>query len=239
MPIRHSRPGALPLSGFDFDDEAQTIALRTRDDCLVWWHFQCLFVPAGSYAQIVYFVPFAFRYLFERRPEFSDVIPSLVRWIAQNTTDLDDEGLLAPTRQNLLACLEQWTGDFHIEGTSPAHLRALFERPKNSEVVVETLLELMRHEPLADLAALFLRSLSFRSSSPFQLAWFLALSHDLPQPPLVRRRTDTIPLPADVTALLNDPHLRQHAAQVVLNRLAPLPDQAAYWDHLFSSLGIA
>lgn len=242
MWVRHSRPGAFSGLRMEFDDDARQIVLRTRDDLLVPWHFQTLFapyLPAGTYAEVVYFLPAAFRYLFDRREDFGEMVPAVVGWIAANSVSLHSEGLFAPARENLLICLSEWTGDFYVDLEDFSHWRCARGAPRNAEVVTDTLVEIAMHEVLADLAVQFLRGLSYRSSSRFQLAWFLELSVSLvPENRFLPARR-AVPLPAEVAAIIQDAQLRRHAALVVLDKFVPLSEQAEYWSEVFSALRIA
>ena len=219
--------------------------MSTRDDVLTWRHLQALFdphLPAGTYAEVVYFLPWAFRFLFDRLDGFGEITNAVAGWIAKNTESLVSDGLLESARVNLLACLEQWAGGFDVLRHSVVHRHHCTWRlyyVKNSETVTEFLAQLIRHGPQADVAAEFLRSISFRSCNKFQLAWFLELSRSLPSVLATDSFFRNLILPPEITTLLSDRESRRRAALVVMKEFVPLPEQAAYWDETFVELGIA
>jgi hypothetical protein len=242
LQIRYSRPGVFSGLRMELDDDARQIVLRTRDDLLVFWHFRTLFsphLPAGTYKEVVYFLPAAFRFLFDRREDFEEMAPAVIGWVAVNEASLQVDGLLAPARENLLACLGEWTGDFHIELDRLSEWRRALGAPRNAGVVAECLVEMSKYEGLVNLAATFIRGLSYRSSPPFQLAWFLELSLALVPQNRFLAASRAIPLPADLATICQDEQLLHRAALVVLDTLVPLPEQSGYWSDVFSALRIA
>lgn len=242
LQIRYSRPGVFSGLRTELDDDARQIVLRTRDDLLVFWHFQTLFsphLPAGTYEEVVYFLPAAIRFLFDRRENFDEMARAVIGWVALNTANLEADGLLVPARENLLACLGEWTGDFHIELEGFSEWRCALGAPRNSRVVTECLVEMSKYEVFVDLATRFLRELSYRSSPPFQLAWFLELSLALVPQSRFLASARAIPLPAELATICQNEQLLHRAALVVLDKLVPLPEQSEYWGDVFFALRIA
>lgn len=243
--VRRSRPGKLSDPAHDFDEASLRDLLGTRDDLLAWQHFQSLFgpwLPAGTYEEIVYFLPLAFRFLYDRREDVDEVVGPILGWIAANQEGLQEDGLWGATRENVVICLEHWTRDFDVipvvGGASVNSPIGTF-RVRNSQLVTRTLQELNVWRGLRDLAPRFLRSLAFQSSTTFQLAWILELSRSLLLAFSSATGRTGSAMPADIAAVLQDETIRRRAAAVVLRELVPWPSQTEYWQETFELLGLA
>lgn len=245
IPVRRSRPGRLSDPHRDHDEASLRELLGTRDDLLTWRHFQSLFcpwLPAGTYEEVVYFLPLALRFVYDRREDVEEVVGHLLGWIATNQRELQADDLWDVVRDNVVISLEHWTEDFDVVpshgGPAADSLIGTF-RVRNSRLVTHTLQWLCVGRGLRDLAPRFLRSLAFHSSNKFQRAWILELSRSLPSAFSSATGRTGSDMPDDIAAILQDEAIRRRAAAVVLKELVPWPSQTVYWQETFEVLGIA
>lgn len=240
MPMQYPRPSRLSDPHNDFTDERLCLILATPDDRLQWNDFRDLlgpFLPAGTYDEVVYFLPLAFNFMAEHDEDVLDLVTSVV-WFASEYSDrLREDGLISVTRRNLSACLDHWTASFDVvhfdrEGCRSKGWNIEYsDYVRHSEVVCETTCDLVRFIAHQDLAELFAWSLAHHGGDAVKAAWFIEYT---------RARTDVYQPPEHppIQELLQDRDLLLAAADVVRKEMVNVERSPTYWNDTFSTLGL-
>ena len=237
MNIPYPRPEKLTDPHFDFTQESLIQLLATPDEKLEWHHLRNLlgpFLPAGTYEESVYFLPFAFQSL-RRKENALDLTTSVCWFISEFADELSRDGLLDACRFEAEGCLRHWIANFTLEhfdrdGCAAKGWRlSYFDYVHRSEAVCETLCGFDRFTRNADLADSFIKRLA-SSDEPVASGWFLELARaqdDVYHPP---NRESFQSYFAD-TALL------AHKHAIVREHLAPAASSPTYWNDVFKKLG--
>jgi hypothetical protein len=212
--------------------------LATPDDQLQWQQLQSLlgpFLPAGTYQESVYFLPFAFACL-RHGDDALDLTTSVTWFVSEYADELATDGLLDECRSEIAGCLLHWTRDFTVihfdRDACAAKGWALpyFDYVQRCEAICETLCDLDRFARHADLADGFITRLS-SSNEAVSVGWFLELARgqdDVYHPPtresFQRHFTDI--------ALLTQ---KQAIAE---KHLRPTTASPTYWNGVFTKLGL-
>jgi hypothetical protein len=239
LTVRYPRPKRLSDPCFDFTPRVLEELLAKRDEQLDWRDYQALFgphLPAGTYEEVVYFLPTAFDYLLTHPDESLDLVSPIIGFVSKNSTQLESDGLLEPVRQKLRECFQTWTNEFiilHFDQEACAAKEwtlEYFDYVQLTETVCEGTTELVRFETQSDLALEFVRNLADHSNDFVRAAWFLEYS---------RCRFDVYTAPAfgPVQELIADPERLWKAVQVVTES-PRFTDAPTYWRDTFQRLGI-
>ena len=238
MKIPYPRPKKLSDPHSDFTPESLSKLLATPDAKLEWHHLQNLlgpFLPAGTYQESVYFLPFAFQTL-PREEHALDLTTSVCWFISEYADDLARDGLLDECRSETESCFRRWVADFTIEHFDRDGCAAkgwglsYFDYVHRSEAVCETLCDLDRFARHADLADRFIARLA-SSDEPVASGWFLELA---------RGQDDVYHPPSreSFQSYFTDTALLAHKQAIVQERLAPAAISPTYWNDVFTKLGL-
>lgn len=236
--IPYPRPTKLSDPHFEFTDERLKQLLAIPDDKLGWHHLRDLlgpFLPAGTYRESVYFLPFAFRSL-RCEDNALDLTTSVSWFISENAEDLATDGLLEECRSEMEGCLRRWVADFTVEHFDQDRCAAkgwrlsYFDYVHRSEIVCETLCDLDRFARHADLADGLIAHLA-SSPEPVSSAWFLELA---------RAQSDVYhPPPREMfQRYFTDSDVLAKNAAVVHEQIAATTASPTYWRDTFAKLGL-
>ena len=238
MRIPYSRPTKLSDPHFDFTPESLQQLLATPDEKLEWHHLRNLlgpFLPAGTYQESVFFLPFAFKSL-QRAEDALDLTTSVCWFISEYADDLASDGLLDECRSEIEGCLRCWVANFTVEhfdrnGCAAKGWRLnYFDYVHRSETVCETLCDLDRFTCHGDLADSFITRLA-SSPEPVSSGWFLELA---------RCQSDVYHPPAREVfqRYFTDRRLLAQKAAIVQEHLTASTASPTYWHDTFSKLGL-
>ena len=238
MKIPHPRPAKLSDPHRDFTPKLLAELLATPDSQLQWNHLQNLlgpFLPAGTYQESVYFLPFAFAGL--RRDDDALELTASVTWFVSEYADnLASDGILDECRAEIMSCLLYWMRDFTVLHFDRAACAAkgwgllCFDYVLRSEAICQTLCDLDRYNRHADLTDEFIARLA-SSDDPASVGWFLELAraqNDVCHPPVrasFHRYFSDIAFLARKQAIAEE-HLRSTTAS------------PTYWDDAFLKIGL-
>jgi len=238
LKVRQARPYRLSDPFSDFTPADLKRLLAVPNDKMGWSELQQLFgpfLPAGTYDESVYFLPRALEHLITHERDALDLGTAVIWFCSEYAERLEADHYLLDVKGRLLACLKAWTRDFrvqHYDADACARKgwrRKYFDHVLNSEVVCQSLEDLVRFERHRDLALEFFHSLSGNLAQPLAASWFLELA---------RARSDVYQPPNDpeVAGPLCDRSLLTRAAATVLEECVPTQASPTYWGDTFTLL---
>ena len=181
--VPYSRPKSLSDPHHDnFKYELKEL-LTAPDESLNFSQFRSLlgpYLPAGTYEETCYFLPFAFTYILTHDDDALDFVTTLVWYCSEYADKLRYDRILEDARQGIRKCLDHWTKQFEVIHFDAEGCRAKgwglehFDYVRNTEVVGQALEDLMRFHSNSDLAVTFITELC-QSSESVKQAWFLEL----------------------------------------------------------------
>lgn len=233
-----SRPRRLSDPDDEYAADRFAEILATPDHDLDWRQYRALLGPystAGTYEEVVYFLPLAFDYVLRHDGDALDLITSLVWFSSQYETNLRQDRLHNSVRDRLRICLAHWTRDLQI-----IHFDREACRQKgwglqyndyvvHSEVVCQCNEDLVRFKDHADLALEFTKSLADHQQDKTKASWFLHYS-------AARFDAYTPPNDKQIRAILEDRSLLLGAASFVSSQFTGEERQSTYWNDLFLKL---
>lgn len=191
-------------------------------------------MPAGTFAESAYYLPWAFGYLRENREEAFEYLGSLVHWISEHANELRNvHETIRQVRKAMDDCLTDWTREFEVVHLDEEACRAggcgilYHDYVMQSGIVCELIDSLCREKADADVAVQFVDRLASKDATPTQSAWFLELVNQFNCGHFrdwKRWRHRKV-----LTALKDDSLWRHHAA-IVLEKAAPNTRSPTYWD---------
>jgi len=229
--VKRKRPENLSDPGKDFSSWHLQDILAKPDCELIWSDFQDLFgphLPAGTYEEIVYFLPFGFQYLVLPESESLDTVSAVFGFCSKNSFGLEKDGIKEQVDQAILGCLDFWTQCFEI-----VHLdekackrkgwkREYFDYVKNSELLFCGLKNLIELKTYEQMAISFLWKLGDHNGNAIKAAWFLESSR-------ARLNVYGPPPHPDIDSLLCDKDLLKSAFEVVERKMISEIKASTYW----------
>lgn len=236
--VRQPRPDRLSDPFSDFTPASLKRLLAVPDDKMGWSELQQLFgpfLPAGTYDESVYFLPHALEHLITHEHEALDLETAVIWFCSEYAERLEADHYLPDVKGQLLRCLKAWTRDFRVQHyDADACARKgwgcrRFDHVLNSELVCQSLEDLVRFERHRDVALEFFHSLLGNLAQPLAASWFLELA---------RARSDVYQPPNDpeFSGPLCDRSLLARAAVTVLEKCVPTEALPTYWDDTFTLL---
>lgn len=249
IPTVRPRPTKLSDPFWDFTEELLEELLNTPDNEMNWRHYQNFLgphLPAGTYDEVVYFLPRAFDYMVacimkahdfdweNYQPpnnEILEYVPrAIVGFCSHHAEELQSDGILPHVREAIRECLRLWITKFEVvHRPLPESGVRYFDYVIQSEDVndfVENLIEFKRH---GDLVVEFLEELANHEGNTTRAAWFLEIARS--------RRSDTVYTYtqhyAPAASLMFNRELIESAASMVRNMPTPSP---TYWPDTFKTL---
>jgi hypothetical protein len=240
LDVKRPRPRQLSNPDGEFGPDTIAEILDAPDAHLQWRHFQSLLGPyftAGTYEEVLYFLPKAFDYILAHDDDSLELVTSLIWFVSIFDEQLRHERLRNATRDRLRDCLSHWTAEFTVVHFDLDACRqkgwgiAYDDCVKNCEVICEGTCDLVRFKQHADLAVEFVQSLAYHAGNDVKAAWFLEYS---------RSRFDvyTPPDDAQIRELLMDRELLESAAEVVRKQRVVSDPSPTYWRDTFFELGM-
>lgn len=237
----YDRPKSFADPGGDWSEEHAARVLDKPDAELGWWEFRAIFqtgLPLASYQQGVYFAPFAFKHLKERRENHIEYVSSLVWFLSEHKAMLDSDQMTADIERAFRACLEYWTAKFTVihldweackaKGLGDAYL----EYVDGADDALQLLDELGRYKSFDYICADFVRSLSIYRGNPTQSAWYLGYCANRRQH-TKRGRYRHSPVPD-----YDDRNLIDRHVELVVRELVSKEKSPTFWNDVFAWLGI-
>lgn len=235
---KYLRPQKLSDPHSDFTPGMLKKLLKKDDSEFGWNDYSWLFgphLPAGTYEEVMYFLPRAFAYLKGHEYEALDLVTPIFGFCSKNIEQLREDGLEVLVKEQILECLNYWVRDFRIEHyDKPMCVNKGWrldykDLVHNTETICEGTTDLARFETLSSLAIEFTQSLAYHSGDITRASWFIELS---------RARFDvyTPPNLPEIQKLLTDENLLNEAYAVVWPESNEY--KLTYWRDAFSKLGL-
>ncbi|MBC7813930.1 MAG: hypothetical protein H7175_22440 [Burkholderiales bacterium] len=223
--VKYPRPKKLSDPFRDFSGDTLAKLLATPDDELSNVQYRLLFgphLPAGTYEEIVYFVPGAFRYLLEKADSY-EFTYSLIGFVSQNAERLKEDGILEIVRDCIRECLAHWTEKFIIADPNTglyytAHIGDFID-------------QLVKFRTHVDLAETFVRDLAYNETDPVKAAWFLEYAR--------WQGSDFYPSPEEtINQLIDDKERLENAAAIVRRHSEFIGTAPLFWRETFELLNV-
>ncbi|MBC7813931.1 MAG: hypothetical protein H7175_22445 [Burkholderiales bacterium] len=230
--VKRPRPTKLSDPFRDFSGDTLAKLLATPDDKLDASQYRNLlgFLPAGTYEEVIYFLPGAFRYFIANEEAAFDIPAEIIRYVSINKIYLDDDGILETVRDCLRECLDRCTKEFVVIHKARAVSQTSYiDDVKHSDFIAEFTFELVSCETHADLIEQFVRGLSDNNNDPVKSAWFLEYSARLYSPAVD---------PEPVRSLVKDQERLNMAADIVRHHSEFIDTAPTYWRDTFKLLNI-
>ncbi len=236
----YKKPKKLSDPYYDFTPCMLNDLLRKSDEELIWSDYANLFgphLPAGTYEEVMYYLPKAFHYLKLNEEDSLDLVTPIFGFCSINLEKLADDGLSATIKSNILECLNYWIREFRIvHYDKPACLKKGWginyqDLVYNSDVICKSTSELVRFETLEELAIKFVQSLAYHKGEFTKAAWFLEYS---------RARFDVYTPPNNeiIQEMLTNKELLNNAYAVVWAEAMEESASPTYWRDTFNRLEI-
>jgi hypothetical protein len=235
---KYSRPKKLSDPYSDFTAEMLEDLLNQNDSEFERSDYCCLFgphLPAGTYEEVMYFLPKAFAYLKMHEDDALDLVTPIFGFCSLNIARLQKDGLEEIIKEKIMECLNYWVRDFKIEHfdkemcVSKGWRLRYKDLVHNSETVCEGTTDLVRFETLSSLAIDFTKSLAYHNGDITKASWFIEFS---------RSRFDvyTPPNLLEIQELLSDDTLLNEAYAILWPETHDY--NLTYWRDTFSKLGL-
>lgn len=237
---RRLRPSSLSDPFHDNNPESLRSLLTLPDIDLKFSDFRILlgpYLPAGTYAETVYFLPILFKHMHNHPDDCLDLCTTAAWYISEHTDLLESDGILDDAADALNGCLVKWTADFQVihydrtacetKGWSLTYMDYVV----GEEAVCEFLNDLIEFENQANIAENFIYKMVHDDRGLSCAAWHLNLAAsygEVYSPPK---------LPAIKKNLLLRPALKS-AADMVRNEPEMLAVSPTYWNDVFVKLGL-
>ena len=212
--------------------------MATPDAKLQWHHYRWLLGPystAGTYEEVLYFLPLAFDHVIAHDESALDLITSVVWFTSEYDERLRHDRLRNAVRDRLRDCLSHWTSEFRIIHFDREACREKGWEVLDSNAVTHSQLvcmcteELVRFKNHADLAVEFTKSLAEHGGDGVKAAWFLEYSRS-------RFAAHTPPDDEQILRLLTDRKLLESAADVVRDKQVGRGHSPTYWRDTYCQL---
>ena len=235
------RPKQLSDPYHDHTNERLRDMLAKRDNELDSLDYRCLlgpWLPAGTYDEVVYFLPHAFRYIQNDKEDASEMITALVGFMSIQANALEADKLLEPSRREMTHRLQRWTEAFQIRHYDETECRSKGWGRKHYDIVIGShlvcdMLEQIDHFSVhLDLATDFVASLVNHEGDHTRAAWHLELA---------RARLESISLNVkngELIRLLTEYSLLRASANVLLPSIFEADDVSSYWNDTYRLLGL-
>jgi hypothetical protein len=237
---RYSRPRTLSDPHRDYEFQLATDALLLPDAKLHWHHFQSLLGPykaAGTYEEVVYFLPLALDHLIEHEAHALDLVTTPIWFASEYDEQLRHDKLRNAVRDRIRDGFSNWTREFNVIHFDEAACQAKgwglphCDVVKFSEIICEGTQDLVRFKKHADIALELFQSFANHGGDDVKAAWLLELAS---------AQTAVYSPPDDhhIRDLLNDRKLLVSAAEVVRSNRIGRDPSPTYWDDTFAKLDL-
>ncbi len=214
---KYPRPRKLSDPHADFTPDMLESLLNKDDAELGWAEYARLLgphLPAGTYEEVIYFLPKAFSYLRHHEDDALDLVDAVFGFCSVNIERLRQDDLELSVKQQIMACLKHWAREFRVKHYDAGMCQKkgwrldYFDLVQNSETICEGTTVLAKFETLSPLAIEFTRFLAFHEGDITRASWFLELS---------RARSDVYRPPGlpEIQNLLSDKRMLRKACAVI------------------------
>lgn len=236
----YKRPSKLSDPYHDFTPGMLSDLLSKKDEEFRWYDYSDLFgphLPAGTYEEVIYFLPQAFSYLIAHEDNALDLVIPIFGFCSKNIEKLENDGLANEVKLSIMQCLKYWVKDFRIiYFDKDACLKKGWgvdykDLVVGSEVICEAITGLVRFKTLKDIAVEFIKLLAYQNDDVIKSSWFLELS---------RARFDVY-RPSEnpvIYELLVNENLLDNAYATVWSEAMDQKISPTYWRDTFNQLGI-
>ncbi|MEM6638439.1 MAG: hypothetical protein AAF610_00915 [Pseudomonadota bacterium] len=221
-------------------DRLQQI-LEVPDEALTSAEYRVMFavgVPAASYEEGVYFLPYAFAHLLKDKNDALDYLPGVFRFVSFHADRLAEDRLTKPVRLAITKCFSHWTSTFAVVHYDKQACRKkgwgldYANHVAYSEEVCDGLDYLARFHAFEDVAHQIVHALSRHDGAFVKAAWFLEIGREAWSTPAQRHGDAVLELLLDQTAMGSAIELvKQHQSEMAAN--------LTYWNHVFEILRYA
>lgn len=236
----YKRPNKLSDPYCDFTEGMLQELLATNDDAFGYTEYLRLFgphLPAGTYEEVMYFLPQGFDYLKTHEDEALDLAASIFGFCSKNFYKLEDDSLVSTIEREILDCLNYWTRDFRVIHYDKAACRKngwrtnYFDYVTNTETICQATSDLVEFSTFSDLAVQFAKSLAHHNGDVIKASWFLEYS---------RSRFDvyTPPETDEMNDLLTNKKFLHQAYKVVWSEAMNSNVSPTYWQDTFNALSL-
>lgn len=165
-----------------FNSKILSEILRKNDDQLDWSDFNIIFhfgTPAGKYSEIIYFLPWALKYLMTHPSDISEFFNSLIFFISNEEKKIRKDNLFVPCIESFNSTFKNWTSTFkviHYDKKACEKKQWLLNYKdivENSQAVLEFIDTFFYYSNLSNLAIGLVKYLSDINIPPVRSAWFL------------------------------------------------------------------
>jgi len=183
--IKQQRPKSLSDPYHDYGPKTLEELLLTKDEDFGFVEYSMLFgpnLPAGTYDEVVYFLPAAIEFLKNLGSDCLEVLDAIVGFCSINKALLEDDGYLLLVENKIFQCLTAWVEEFNIihfdreackeKGWGLEYLDII----ENSEYVIEMISELIKFRAFEDIAYKFVHFLTDNLNNKVMASWFLECS---------------------------------------------------------------
>src|SRR5688500_11933283 len=188
LQIKYPRPQELSDPHWDFTADYLEKILATNDQDFDGVGYRILFgpyLPAGTYQELMYFLPLAFAYFAqpENEGDGHEMLLSLVGFASDHVENLKTDGLLEIVGDCFQECFQSWTTSFsvlHLDKSTGHNWRYREYRDivERLSLLSETIYQMRIYSSLADIPGVFAQQLAQNESDPIKAAWFLAYAAD-------------------------------------------------------------
>jgi len=237
--VKRKRPRKLSDPYRDYHPPYPTKLLETQDHEMGYQELKQFFGPhitAGTYEEVIYFLPLAYDRIRTDRSIAWDLIRSVVWFISEYSEELGKDHLLVSCRSGMSELLGYWTSQFEVDHFDKA---ACQEKGWGSEyedhVVYSNLVRLCltglyEYEKHRDRAVTFCDRLIKAIRDPYAAAWLLELWRSQ----------------GDIGLILSDPKLSEsiNNMQMIKNAAETIQGSSlvgetgfqTYWPDLFTAI---
>ena len=238
--VKYKRPEKLSDPHDDFNQATLKQILAKNDKDFTWSDYSFLYrpyAPAGTYEEVMYFLPETFLYLKTHENDALDLIPPIIWFCSENIDKLTKDGLAEIIKFEIMKCLNEWIKDFRIihfdkdacfeKGWKFSHRDLVV----NLESICEVTTELIKYKVFNNLAFLFFEQLTQFNNDPIKASWFLELSR-------ARFGICSPPNETKITSILENEQLLNDAYDLIWPNVLDEIDSPTYWKDTFNQLNI-
>ncbi len=235
----YNRPLKLSDPHHDFTDEILNKVINTFDEEMGWWEFSILFqvgLPAGTYQECCYFLPFAFRYIALNPDESLGCLSEIIWFISDNADNLAKDNILEQCIEAMKKCYAKWTSEFivvHYNKKACEEKQWCLEHDdivENSQIIIESLDDLAYYKSLETIAFDFIEEIC-TSTVSLKSAWYLELGSFNNRYSIIRSKKLK-----EMLSARN--YLMECARKVKESSFIKTTTSPTYWNDLFERLNI-
>ncbi len=241
FPTPYRRPIKLSNPYHHFSRKVVDRIIQTKDDRLTWSDFNTIFhwgTPAGSYQEIVYFLPLALRHIKNNPRDALDFMSGVFCFIGSNAPNLESDSLHLNTTEAIEEVFQERTRQFAV-----AHYDADACREKawtldhqdiveNSQSIMQLIEDLQSFPAYPELADKLVESLALQQQHAIRSAWFLEYAREVSNSPGIFKTSEAQRRFIEDRTLLQDHYNR------VLKSVVATTESPTYWSDLRIALSL-